>query len=117
MSNEWYVGQTVLMVSGYPERAPQEVTVTKVGRTLVTIQQYGRDVTFRMDTGIDSKHYAGYPVYLYTKERWAEKGRRAVAFSRLKELGFTQERNGGEHYSTDTIEALVEILIAALGGS
>lgn len=103
------VGDTVLMVED--RREPQEFEVVRVGRTIVYVMQYGREVGFRKDTGLDAKHYAGAGTYLYTKEAWADRQIRAEQRQRLRELGF-EARFGGQaaSYSAAAIAAVIEVL-------
>jgi hypothetical protein len=52
------------------------VTVTKVGRKLVTVEQYGRPYQYRMEDGRENVSQNGIPDWIETDDQRAERLRR-----------------------------------------
>lgn len=109
---QWYVGQTVLMFNGQERDSGAEVEITRVGRSVVGVQVWGREMTFRMSDGIDSKHgdKGGPPSYILTKEQLAYREERRVLVARLRELGVRQDGYGDWRYPNEVLAELVEVL-------
>lgn len=107
MSDEYHVGQRVL-IHHWNTRGGriQEAEVSKVGRKLVYIEEYGRPVAYRIDTGNKNDQY-GHST-MYTPEAWAARERRADLDRRLREGGL--DRRNGTNLTDDQVERIVAIL-------
>lgn len=88
---EWYVGQRVYLRDVNENRRrdpafiPPVVTIAKVGRTLVHVEEYGRLRAYGKDDGVRRDDYRH--SWLQTFERYAEGIARSVATERLAALG------------------------------
>ncbi|ONK10349.1 hypothetical protein [Streptomyces sp. MP131-18] len=100
------VGDTLLLRDG-PKL--DEVTVVKVGRTLVHVRKYGRPMPFRMSDGGLNERMFGYGMWLTTPEIEAERERAAALEDRLKEFGIAL-RFGYSKPSTAKLEALLKVM-------
>lgn len=110
---EYHVGQKVILFSGQPKDSGSEVEITRVGRSVVGIELYGRERTFRMSDGYDSKHTdntPGPPSYILTLEEQAAAVRRSQAKHELMELGFTPRYYAGWDYPTELLEKIIELV-------
>lgn len=62
-------GDKVWLVHHYGRDAAVEVLVTKVGRTLLYVERYGRTEAYRLETGsLNSKQYS-YQSYVRTNDQ------------------------------------------------
>lgn len=109
-STELKVGQEVRVFDRNGRRMGQPDggwpgKVTKIGRSLVTIEYLGISDTFRMDTHVINDHYGHR--YFKTLGEVAEDDRRRRALATLKEhqieLGF------GHSLTLEQIEALAKV--------
>lgn len=101
---KYTVGQEVWLVE--PRRPIQLVPVTKVGRTLVTVEHYGRDRQFRIDTGIQTGTIYGIGVCIRTQDEQVESERRAAALKALRAAHVEFELGYERSFDTSTIAAL-----------
>ena len=90
------IGESLWLCNGQMgrHRGDRIVQVTKRGRSLLTINQYGRDCTYRMEDGRDSKHTSrtpGPPSFLYTEAQRLHSERMVEADQLAGELGIRRE--------------------------
>lgn len=107
--NTFTEGQTVLhLEAGGRKTEPREVTVTKVGRTRVTVEIHGWAHQFHMDTGWACKDFGGRVV---TPEQYAEEQRAAATRERLqKEYGLMFSGGHSQDIDADTWEKVLAVL-------
>lgn len=105
------VGDTVFVIHGYRRMDPSPVEVVKVGRTLLHVKEFSRIDTYRIEDGIDSKHYAGTPSCVKTQDMIDYDTERAVLQDRLKVLGVGPTRNyGGLSYDNDGLKKIIAVI-------
>lgn len=97
------VGDTVFVMTGFRRDGFREVTVVKIGRTLVHLSNgdaYRRDTQVRRDA---------YGYRFYTKAQMEDKQRRDEALKRLRFMGL-DSRSGAQElqWSTDQLVAVVQ---------
>lgn len=105
------VGQTVLLVE-YPTARPDstvEASVTRVGRTSVYIERYGREVGFNIARGTQNGVRTGEPAHIYTQEQWGDRAEHARLTKTLAALGIAPANYGGFRFTTATLRRLIEI--------
>lgn len=83
-------------------------TVTKVGRTLVYIEYAGRTDKFEMATGTGPDAYR-HRSFL-TAQHAADTARRRAAEDSLREFGITVAYPKRDHFTTDQLEALADLV-------
>jgi predicted metalloprotease with PDZ domain len=102
------VGQKVLIV-GVNRRGPEEATVIKVGRKLVTVHgKYMRDEVYRMSDGAKNDAYRHDRII--TVEEFEEQQIRKALAKRLAEFGLGPVGYGGFKLPTGVLERLVAVL-------
>lgn len=92
-----------LIVSGYRGRMDR-LKVEKIGRTLVHCERS----SFYIESGHERSDYT--PRQAFTYASWSEHLRRGQVIERLRELNVQPRSYGGFDYSTETLEAVVELL-------
>lgn len=102
---KYTVGQEVWLVNS---RRRDRVTVSKVGRTLVYIKQYGRDVAFRMDSGYENTDIAAR--HIMTDADLEAADRRAAVDQRLRDAGLRCDYSTLRRYSVETWEKIADLL-------
>ena len=111
--SKWYVGQEVFLrdVNEAPkywkDGLPPRGIVTKVGRTLLTVEDQCRHPkTYRLDSGRANDKYEH--ALVQTLEDYADQKRRAELVTKLRQTGLF----GGYHVSlkTDTLEAVLQVI-------
>lgn len=107
--NTFTEGQTVLhLETGGRKIEPREVTVTKVGRTRVTVEIHGWAHQFRMEDGWACKDFGGRIV---TREQYAEERRRGALHARLRQdYGITFTGGHVRDIDADTWEKVLAVL-------
>src|SRR4051794_10305145 len=107
------VGQTLFRrdVNERSRSGPEEVTVTKVGRRLVTVTRRGeRTETFRIEDGRANDRYEH--GWLQTREQYEAEQERGAVVRRLRDLGVTLEFTAPT-YPTDALREVADVLEAA----
>jgi beta-lactamase superfamily II metal-dependent hydrolase len=107
------VGQTLLRrdVNERSRNGPEEVTVTKVGRKLVTVaRRGGRTETFRIEDGTANDRFGH--GWLQTRERYEAEQERGTVIQRLRDLGVSLEYTAPT-YPTDALRDVADVLAAA----
>lgn len=105
--SDWHVGQKVILAPGHGSR--EEVEIVKVGRSLVSVLHYGRERTFRMSDGRDSKHTSSTPgvaARIITSAQAAAQERQAAAQKRLTDHGVRLPTS----FTVETAEAVLALL-------
>ncbi len=114
MSEKKFVeGQTVILREAYGRREPREVTVSKVGRTLVYVQVSSwREEAFYIKDGSErrSPNAGGFGDHLYTLEEWADREKRDELTKCLLVHNIGPKGYGHFNQSTATLEKIVAIL-------
>jgi hypothetical protein len=104
---DFYVGQTLFCLDhGSGGKRRTEVKVTKVGRVNVTVEVWGREYAYRMDTGYAVRDFGGRVVTPEVLLR--EEAARAVKTS-LREHGLTVGPPGNR-YPMETWAEVLAIL-------
>jgi hypothetical protein len=109
---KYFVGQRVWLYDSNASRynpSPIDVEVTKVGRTLVTVNYHGRPIQFRIADGSWNDRNFGHQRRIRTDEEKVLAERRADAEAVLFKLG-VQFKFGAPTYSTEQLEAVVAVL-------
>jgi hypothetical protein len=111
------VGDTLLLFTRMggareKEQVPQEVTVVKVGRTLLHIpgvesQPDGKTFAYRIEDGYRNDNYRH--TQLMTREAWEDENRRASLWDRLREHGLTGNMRG-KPLTTEALADVVAVL-------
>lgn len=99
------VGDELLRFEASARHLPgRPVRVTKVGRTLITLE-YGEQ--FRIDTGFKNDNSGR--VFVLTPEMHTDRERKSAAVAKMRDLGiyFT---TSADQYSVEKLEAVVKIL-------
>jgi len=109
----YHVGQRVWVynVNSRPGEGPLPATVTKVGRTLVTVgfdEPYRPDSQYRMEDGSWNNRDYSHHSWIRTDEQRAVEERRAAADRALRDLGV--QVVGWSDIPTAKLEAVVEVL-------
>lgn len=113
MSETYEVGQKVLLFERYRRGAePREMTVTKVGRKLVTVEQYGRPVQFRIESGHINDAFGS--ARICTPAAYAAEQAASKALAELRELGVRFDV-GSRRLSLAALGAITEIVRAEAG--
>lgn len=115
----FHVGQEVLYFDGndlsrHRER-PIPVTITRVGRTNVAIERYGREVQFDMTTGAQKRsiNAGGLGSEIRTHEEHERLQQRKAVVSELSDLGVEQRHGRGfSEYSVEALRQVRDILAA-----
>ena len=107
---EYYVGQKVLIrdINRRRDGGPTESVITRVGRKLVYIEQYGREVAYRIEDGRKNDNYGH--SWLQTPEQYVEEMHRDALWSRLNAAGLRLELGMSHKVSTDKLERVVAIM-------
>jgi hypothetical protein len=87
---------------------PEEATVVKVGRKLVTVKRIYGEETFRIVDGVRNDSY-GHAHILTDEDRNAE-DRRSAAVKRLKAAHLGIALGYERSFPLDTLEAIVAVL-------
>lgn len=103
----FHLGQTVLFISHRQE--PVEVEITRVGRTNVAIQKYGRELVFNAVTGIDPRNRIGEPDRIATRAMLDDEARHKDLEDQIRNLGVVAY-GVFRHYSSDSLAKLLHIL-------
>lgn len=106
-TNSFHVGQKVIM-TGVNMRGTREVEVVKVGTKLVYVEDYGRPVAYRIDTGVRNDAYGH--TRIRTVEQFEAEQARRTAVKRLADLGLAPGSFGPVRYSTETLNAVCDLL-------
>jgi len=107
--SEYTIGQTVLLKSVNSRgKAPSEVVITRVGRKLVYIEEYGRELAFRIADGRRNNQYGH--EWIETPERAAAKAHRSDVVARLKAHGIDYVGYSGFKQDTETLEHILAVL-------
>ena len=106
-SPKFHLGQTVLLISHRME--PVEVEITRVGRTNVAIQRFGREQVFNAATGVDPRNRIGEPDRIATPEMLADEKRHKGLEDQIRGLGVVAY-GVFRYYSSDTLAKLLHIL-------
>ena len=99
------VGQTLLMSGLYADR-PKEVTVVKVGRTIITVDLNGIETKFDMVTGHGKRDYR---FRLGTVEQYEDDLRRNEIRKELKKYGI-EMFSDSRKISTPQLEEILKVL-------
>ncbi len=104
------VGDELMLVDSYNRGGgPRKVTVTKVGRKLVTVQSNGQEEVFRIDTGYKNDGY--HHSFLETPEHYEERQRRGNLMGVLRNLGIEFDfKIRKSELSIDRIQALIAVM-------
>jgi hypothetical protein len=111
-SETFEVGQVVLVQSVNSRgRAPQTGVVTRVGRKLVYVEQYGREQAYRIHEGGRRNDGCGHE-WVETGARAAKRERRNAVRDRLRELGFDERfaTGGWSEYPIEKLEKVIRLL-------
>lgn len=111
MDAKFYVGQEVIVRNVNEGRGSfrvQTAPVTRVGTRLVYIEQYGREYSYRADTGRRNDNYGH--SWLQTHGEYMEEKRRAALYERLAEHGMRSYQSDWAGLSSDKIERILAIL-------
>lgn len=104
------VGDRLIQTAPFSKTEPNDVYVTKVGRKLLTIEQYGRPVQFRIESGeLNDRNYP-YHSHVYTPEFYARKLYREELESRLQDLGLRFQGFSDRKISNEAFEKIIEIV-------
>lgn len=106
--SEFHVGQKVLVNGVNLRGRTHEAEVVKVGRKLVYIEEYGRAVAYRIETGVINDDYGH--TWIQTPEQFQEQQDRAAVLERLRDLGLSSHRFNGLPYSTATLNSVCDLL-------
>jgi len=88
---------------------PIEGKVTKIGRTLVTVERFGQADQFRIADGIWNNRQFGHNRRLRTDEEKAATERHVAVNEALVEAG-VQFKFGAPAYSIEQLEAVLAVL-------
>jgi hypothetical protein len=91
----------------------EEVTVLRVGRTRVWIQNGYREQAFDFE-GREVGNYSHYKIH--TKQDWDDLQRRGKLTDRLRAHGVTIDWHRRFGMSTDTLDRILAVLDEAKGG-
>lgn len=105
---EFHVGQTVIVGGVNMHNRMHEAEVVKVGRTLVYIEEYGRPVAYRIETGVRNDAYGH--TWIRTKERVRADLERSTVIARLRDLGLGPAGFGALRYSTEILNSVCDLL-------
>lgn len=95
MAAKYEIGQTVYL-RGVNRRTEETTTVTRVGRTLVYVQdRYGKPQSFRIETGVANDQYGH--EWIETSEQRAERVERSALSERLRAAGLSFGYHAGNH--------------------
>ena len=100
-----HVGQTLLMAGFYADR-PKEVTVVKVGRTIITVDLNGIETKFDMVTGHGKRDYR---FRLGTVEHHEDDLRREEIRKEMKKYGI-EMFSDSRKISTPQLEEILKVL-------
>jgi len=108
---KYEVGQKVLLVPGYGNQNPVEVPVVRVGRTLVYVERYLREIPFYIEDGRERRGPNSIVTgdRIYTYEEWAEKDRRKAVVKALYEAGIRTTPYAEFPYTTEALEKILKI--------
>jgi hypothetical protein len=106
--NEFHVGQKVIVAGVNMQNKTHEAEVVKVGRTLVYIEEYGRQAVYRIDTGVRNDQYGH--TWIRTKEQFQADSERAAAIVRLRDLGLVSAGYGALRCTTETLNSVCDLL-------
>jgi hypothetical protein len=106
--SEFHVGQKVLVDGVNLRGRTHEAEVVKVGRKLVYIEEYGRQIAYRIETGVINDDYGH--TWIQTPDQFQEAQDRKVVLDRLRDLGLTAHRFRELSYSTATLKAVCDLL-------
>jgi len=111
--SKFIVGQEVWLYQD--RREPQRHTVSKVGRTNVYIEQYGRERGFKIDTGYQAGNFVGSADRIESDEMRAARERRVSVTEILDAHGFRPKGYGDYKQSTEVLESVLAVLAAQPG--
>lgn len=86
------------------------LTVSKVARKYVTVQINGRDLLFDKETGYEKLGPYARLAYIETEQMRTERYIHIAAQKRVEDAGFTVRRHQWEDFSTETLNAIADIL-------
>ena len=104
----FHLGQAVLFFEGR-RRESRQVEISRVGRTNVGVQMYGRERVFNARTGLDARHRIGDPDRIATPEMLAEEKRHADLVEQLRRLGIITY-GGFRDWSAGTLGEVYRLL-------
>lgn len=107
------VGQTVLLTRGYGKREPEEVVISKVGRTLAYVQRNKwSEEAFYLADGCERRpaNSGGVGDRIWTLEEWTDRQHRDDLTKALAEHGIGPKGYGHLKQSTKTLERILAIL-------
>jgi hypothetical protein len=105
------LGTEVIVTNGNYPKQRRTATISKVGRTNVYIEIYGRMTGFRKDTGVEVRgnNVGGLPFVIRTQEMFDADERRAGLYKQARMLGFGHTM---PKYSEETLLAVIDLLKA-----
>lgn len=86
------------------------VPVTRVGRKLVYIEEFGRERAFRIEDGSFNGQQYGAGEWIATEADVALSDDRQALVARLADLGVTSTGFGGFKLGNETLAAMVKVI-------
>lgn len=88
-------------------REPRREEVTRVGRKLVYVKEYGREYSYRLEDGTRNDNYGH--SHIWTEDEWTERERRVNVTTALREAGLETVGYSWK-FDTHTLEEILAVV-------